>query len=840
MNKNLKKTIALSMSAVMCFSMVACSKDKDKSKNNENNGDEYGYNVEFTNLDQINDYIDQISYRSGNTIYYNSYKWDENNNTSSLFVQSLDLSSTEEPVTYITYNDTATQTTNISCIKPDDDGNITFFKTVYTYSDSDGTIDAGGQQGASSIDIGDVPSSDLITEDYITQFNINLSDIGLEFNDVKDLTVGEFVDLYNGLTNSDSGNTSNADSVSCHFVTVNENGNEISAEDITEKIGTNTYFSTFACDKDGKYYMPSQFWSGDNPEAEPENTIIIFDPSTLDVETLDIELSVNNMVNTTDGTILATVYDDEGNNVFAEFDTEKKEFKDKTYSVSAYWIEEVYSGADDMIYYTCDGTLYSFDLSDGKDKEIMKMLDYNISSNEINDIFYEDETHFSILSIESTSENNISATLAKLTRVPIAEMKQSTVITLGCFYLDEAVKQSILAFNKTNTEYQIRTKEYMTDDMDSMDEAITNLNNDLTSGSAPDLIDCSSIDFTKYESKGLFENLSTYMENDSEISGLNLDTHILDLFKSNGNLYMLPAKYTINLLASSTSLLGENAEQILTIDTFADLISANGDKEVMEFATRDSILSQLYQYNASHFVNYADGTCNFTDGQFEKILTIANTFPTEDELNYEDSDSTPTKLANGSLLFYPTSLYSFDDYVVAQKMLSDRCNYTSYPAVTGGTGLSISPAGALFAISSTSKYKDQCWDFIKTFFLNSSAPENMHFSGLPVDTDILNTLLEDAQTPDTYIDENGEEQISYSTYSWDDVTFDITPLTDADVTAIKEIIAATDSVSMPYVTSEITSILTEEAQSFFNGEKSAADVCAVIQSRAEILINESK
>ncbi len=39
---------------------------------------------------------------------------------------------------------------------------------------------------------------------------------------------------------------------------------------------------------------------------------------------------------------------------------------------------------------------------------------------------------------------------------------------------------------------------------------------------------------------------------------------------------------------------------------------------------------------------------------------------------------------------------------------------------------------------------------------------------------------------------------------------------------------------------EITNIITEEAEAFFKGQKSVADVAGVIQSRVQVYVNENR
>ena len=58
-----------------------------------------------------------------------------------------------------------------------------------------------------------------------------------------------------------------------------------------------------------------------------------------------------------------------------------------------------------------------------------------------------------------------------------------------------------------------------------------------------------------------------------------------------------------------------------------------------------------------------------------------------------------------------------------------------------------------------------------------------------------------------------------------------------DADAIKAVVDNT-VIAVGYSSDQITSIINEEAASYFNGEKSAQDVAATIQNRVSIYVSE--
>ena len=71
------------------------------------------------------------------------------------------------------------------------------------------------------------------------------------------------------------------------------------------------------------------------------------------------------------------------------------------------------------------------------------------------------------------------------------------------------MKSAIIDFNKSSDKYHISVKTYGQDDWES---GLTQFNADVASGSGPDLVDFSNLNYTLYAEKGVFEDLYPYME----------------------------------------------------------------------------------------------------------------------------------------------------------------------------------------------------------------------------------------------------------------------------------------------------------------------------------------
>ena len=178
--------------------------------------------------------------------------------------------------------------------------------------------------------------------------------------------------------------------------------------------------------------------------------------------------------------------------------------------------------------------------------------------------------------------------------------------------------------------------------------------------------------------------------------------------------------------------------------------------------------------------------------------------------------------------------------MVAKAIFGKDISFKGAP-VDDGNGVIVSGSGSLLAISSKSKNKDVAWEFIKQFYIPEDSEERNFSSyafGFPIIQSELDKQLEDAKTPDTYTDENGNEQVSENVWTIGDVEVKVGVASDDDIKAIKDIINSIDGRNTYDI--KIGEMITEEAEAFFKGQKTAKEVADIIQSRISMYVKENK
>lgn len=266
------------------------------------------------------------------------------------------------------------------------------------------------------------------------------------------------------------------------------------------------------------------------------------------------------------------------------------------------------------------------------------------------------------------------------------------------------------------------------------------------------------------------------------------------------------------------------------------------DAQLMQYTTKESALQMCLQYNSNSFIDYTTGTCSFDSPEFVRVLEFANSFPKE--YNYDDESSFPAMIQSGQVLLADVYLSDVQNYQMYRLMMEEEATGIGYPTVDGSAGIYLN-SYEMYGIAASSDCVDGAWAFIEST-LAKSEDENMHRWNFPSRKDELEEMFADAMKPAYQYDENGEImydeegnplQYPKTTWGYDDWEAEIYAATQEEVDEIKDMIALAKPQSNGDQT--IFTMIMEEAESYFAGQKSAQDVAKVIQSRVEIYVSEN-
>lgn len=539
-----------------------------------------------------------------------------------------------------------------------------------------------------------------------------------------------------------------------------------------------------------------------------------------------------------DGTVAVEFYNSETNeNSIKKLNVDTLEYSEE-YVIpgGAFNNYSVYPGAGyDFLMIGNEG-VFGWNLGDAEMKQLMNFIDSDLYTNYIYNVSAINEKEFYGM---TSDEMTGAAVLMKFTKVDPKDVADKKIMTLACSGLDWEVRKQTVRFNKTNPDYRIRIEDYSQYNTDDDYSAGTKkLNTDIASGKTPDILLLNQeIPIESYAAKGLFEDLYPYMDKDEEINRENFFPNILAAYETNGKLYRMIPRFTIYTIAGKTADVG--TESGWTLEELNQVMASKPEGTmVFSDATQKYMLEYSISMSGEQFINWESGACSFNSPEFIELLEFIKQFPeqlSDDYYNDEYFRDYDTFWREGKVLLNMTYLDSFSSYNYMKKgTFGEDITLIGFP--TADRNGSAIMANLDMVMSSKSKYKDGAWQFMR-YFLSDEYQKTIDY-GWPLNMKMIDALAEEAKKKPTYEDENGNIVEYEPTYTVGGIEVPITPCTQEE---IDEVLGYIKSVNQIYTYNvDLINIVSEEAAPYFAGQKNAKEVADIIQSRAQIYVNENR
>ena len=257
-------------------------------------------------------------------------------------------------------------------------------------------------------------------------------------------------------------------------------------------------------------------------------------------------------------------------------------------------------------------------------------------------------------------------------------------------------------------------------------------------------------------------------------------------------------------------------------------------------------LHPYVQLTLASVVQFGPGRCSFDSDAFKQLLAFADQFKSDAEMasyEYTDEDSAAYRISQGQQMLTEVSLFNFNESSGDNPFNTD-VTYIGFPNVTGEPGNVLRGINEL-GITSACRDKAAAWEFVRTFLTEDYQTE---LSIFPTNVNAFNTLLDEAQVIEyerdangnILLDENGEKKrliigVMYDGINYTNMYSGISP---ERAETIKTLAQSTSKL-LNYDQS-ILDIVTSEAQAYFAGQKSADEVARLVQSKANIYVNEQR
>ncbi len=480
--------------------------------------------------------------------------------------------------------------------------------------------------------------------------------------------------------------------------------------------------------------------------------------------------------------------------------------------------------------------VYEYDLQTQTKEELFDWLDSDIDGSSVSACGTLEDGRLAV--VYQDWETNDSG-IALLTKKKSSEVEQKEIILIGSIYGDSELRSSAVKFNKSSDKYHISIREYMPDEYDdynnALNDALTNLNNDITSKNGPDIIELYGVNVSQLAAKGVFEDLAPYLEKSTVLNRSDLVEKALEAYTYEGVLVSIPNNFSIMTVAGSAKdLEGKKGWTVNDLIAYAD---ANPGKALFDGVTKGQFMQYLMMYNESEFVDWTTGECKFDSEEFKSMLTFVNRFP--DAYDWRsDEASTPTKIQNGEVLLDTVGLTGFNDIQIPIEEFEGQMTCIGFPTISGEGGHAIMTNQA-YGITAKSGNKEGAWAFIESVLTQEDS--GRYWNGFPVVKSKLDAMIAEATKVEYYVDENGNQvaimgggSIGYQ----DGWSYEYHTTTQEEVDIIMELLENSRPINYNYG-SQIVSIINEEADAFYKGQKSVDEVASVIQSRIKIYVGEN-
>lgn len=474
---------------------------------------------------------------------------------------------------------------------------------------------------------------------------------------------------------------------------------------------------------------------------------------------------------------------------------------------------------------------YGFNLAQN---EVTKLCDYTASdidaSSIMNGLVLDEESIIVELYDNRTGENTFEA-YKKIKPEDYVEKKE---LKLMCLYAPSELRSMVIAFNKSHTDCRVNIIDYS-----EYENTYERMAADIGAGNYADIYylndGIGNFSVEQCIAKGMFEDLTPYLEKDPDVSPDDLIPSIYKAAQVDGKTYYVGGHFTIRALIGNKQDLGDRKGW--TFEEFKEYVDSKpADAKLFSSSSKGDILGYFLSSSMGDFVDWEKGECYFDTPEFKSVLELSNRGTDEEELNWDETSV--LDLATGKQLFMEGYL-NLDEMAMYDGFLSGKATYIGYPN-KDKEGIYASINDSL-AISSVCSDKDAAWEFVKQIIskdYQSIDYWNANF-GCPTRKDMFETYLKTFTAKEDYTDEFGNYIYAREgVVGMNDVETSIKPLTDAEVQVFRDQV---DSVSRIWSTdSSLYEIICEEAGAYFAGDKTLDETAALIQNRASTYVQENK
>ena len=409
------------------------------------------------------------------------------------------------------------------------------------------------------------------------------------------------------------------------------------------------------------------------------------------------------------------------------------------------------------------------------------------------------------------------------------------------------VNQEVL--NKFNLEHkgevQIEVRDY-TKLSEGGKQGVDLLMTEITAGRGPDIIELgtsgetSQLSYRRLAEQGYLEDLWPYIEEDPGLgrgeNGLlkGVLEAPLQAAKINGGLYAIFEKVQLHTLVGAKSVVGDHPGW--TPEELLNIFAAMPDGSVIledyhnwkDPSVKQRFFTSLLYGFSDLFIDWEEGKCFFDGDRFRSLLELTSCLPDQHDLErvcanqLEAQSEHFNRLRDGVVMLEDAGFGHWGEWRTRYDWFFGESSYVGYPVDDGSSGSYFEPVGIKLAMSSTCRNKEAAWLYMRQMYYSLGK----YGQGIDVGKMLYRRELRAAMT-----------DLCYTRIGTEIVQFP--PLTRKEHARIQELCDSTARSSL-LVDQELVDLVMEAAGPYFAGDKTLDETVRLIQSRAELYVNENR
>jgi len=392
------------------------------------------------------------------------------------------------------------------------------------------------------------------------------------------------------------------------------------------------------------------------------------------------------------------------------------------------------------------------------------------------------------------------------------------------------------------------------DDSQARSDYISRVNTKIMSAEGADIYALDILPLIKLINSGSLENLDSYMTLDPEFYKSDYSQNIIEALRFRGGIWLMPLNYSFNyykydsVLIPSHNAQGFGADKAFSTEELLRFGIPLYDGSSMLFnytGGYSSMFRQLSIENFKSFVNMGAGRANFVNGGFAELMKSVNHYSDmgyigKEEISRADFTDIEDLLQRMAETSSQRVFFKLDNsYLLINLFIRDLAQWMN-TGFSGGfvpviedddkiAGIQANADGTVpfsynygLGINSSSKNKETAWAFIK-FLLSDEMQMSSYIFNLPINNRARNEKHEFDFKMFLGISE-GE-------------------LDSRQLQAMENYISAVESLSRQINTyvihdANISDMILQEAQNFFNGTRSADETARILQNKIDLYLSE--